>query len=415
MTQTLQLQIDTLAHKGDGVANTASAPIYIPFVLPGETVEARQKGARADLVRVITPSAERIAPVCRHFMTCGGCALQHMAHGPYLEWKRDQLRLALNSRGLDAPIEPMRSATASGRRRAVLTATKAGHKTLLGYHQRQNNMLVDLEECPVLVAEITTALPKLKKLAELAVPRRGELKMTIISSQTGLDVALERKEAFTERMTRDLTMRMASDDFARLSANGEVLIEIRPPLTDMDGAAVTLPPAGFLQATNDAQKLLSELVIQGMGKSRKIADLFSGAGTFTFPLAKIANVHAVEGDAAAVKALDQGMRRAASRKTITIERRDLFRRPLMAAELDDFGDGYDAVVFDPPRAGAEAQAQELARSKVKTVVAVSCNPATLARDLRLLVDGGFQIERVTPVDQFQYTPHTEVVAVLKRP
>ncbi len=414
MSQELTLQITSLAHKGDGVTETDKGPLFVPFTLAGETVTVLRDGAKAALATIQTPSPDRIAPVCRHFGTCGGCALQHMDHAAYLAWKRDQVIAALADRGIETEVRPTVDAAGRGRRRAVLTVLRAGHKTLLGFHERASHLVVDMEECPVLVPEIVAALPMLRKLSNPLLPRRGELRVTVTASENGLDLAFERKEALPPKLIPELVGAAMDAGFARLSLNGEILVEARAPELLMDGVPVVPPPAGFIQATQAAEETLARLVVEGVGKSKKVIDLFAGVGTFTLPLARKATVHAVEGDKGALAALDRALRRAQGRKTISHERRDLYRNPLTALDLDDFGKGYDAVVFDPPRAGAEAQAREIARSKAKRVVAVSCNPATLARDLRILIDGELILESVTPVDQFLFSPHIEVVAVLKR-
>lgn len=414
MSETIKLQIESLAHKGDGVAETPDGPVFVPFTLAGETVTVTRKGARAELKSIDVPSPERVDPVCRHFGTCGGCALQHMERSAYLCWKRQQVIAALSDRGIETEVAPTVAAEGKGRRRAVLTALRAGHKVLLGFHERASHRLVDLQECPVLVPEIVDAMERLRKLAAGLLPRKGELRLTVTVTENGLDAAFERKEKLDPKRIPDLVGEAMEAGLARLSVNGEVLVEARPPEILIDHVPVIVPPAGFLQATKEAEERLSRLVLEGAGKAKKVIDLFSGIGTFTFPLAKRATVHAVEGDAAALKALDGGLRRAQGRKTISHERRDLFRNPVTATEIDDYGKGYDAVVFDPPRAGAEAQAREIARSNAARVVAVSCNPATLARDLRILIDGGYHLKSVTPVDQFLFSPHIEVVAALEK-
>ena len=281
---------------------------------------------------------------------------------------------------------------------------------MLGYHEKASHRLVDISECPVLDPAIVKALPGLKSLAAEVLPKKGDLRLTVLSTTAGLDVALEKVDKTYERKIPALSQKTVELDLARLSVNGEILLEVRAPWLDMDGIGVVPAPGGFTQATLAAEDALSRLVLDGVGKARTVADLFCGVGTFALRLAKRANVHAVEGDAAAISALDKALRRPQGLKKVTFERRDLFRRPLVREELEPF----DAVVFDPPRAGAQAQADLLAASKVETIVAVSCNPATFARDVRVLLDGGYALQSVTPVDQFQYSPHIEVVAVLKR-
>lgn len=282
---------------------------------------------------------------------------------------------------------------------------------MLGYHEKASHRLVDIAECPVLDPVIVEALPGLKSLASEVLPKKGELRMTVLVTTTGLDVALDKADKGYERKIPALSQKVVDQNLARLSVNGEVILELRPPLLDMGGIGIVAAPGGFAQATLAAEHALSKLVIDGVGKAKTIADLFSGVGTFALRLGRQANVHAVEGDAAALAAFDKALRKPQGLKKVTFERRDLSRRPLVKEELEP----YDAVVFDPPRAGAQAQAEQLALSKVKTIVAVSCNPATLARDLRILLDGGYVLQSVTPVDQFHYSPHIEAVAVLTGP
>ncbi|MET1414107.1 class I SAM-dependent RNA methyltransferase [Roseibium sp. HPY-6] len=404
------LQVSELGHRGDGVARTDKGPVYVPGALPGETVTANVIDGRAKNPSFKTLSPDRITPVCRHYETCGGCALQHLAQAPYLVWKRELVAKALKDRGIVAEVSDTISATAGGRRRAVLTATRAGRHTLLGYHEKASHRLVDVTECPVLDPAIVNALPGLKSLAGDVLPRKGELRLTVLNTTAGLDVAIDKADKGYDRKIPSLSQKTVELDLARLSVNGEVLLEIRPPRLDMNGVGLTVAPGGFTQATQAGEEALSLLVCEGVGKAKTVADLFSGVGTFAFRLARQANVHAVEGDVGAMAAFDKALRNARGLKKVTFERRDLFRRPLVQEELEPF----DAVVFDPPRAGAQAQAEQLARSKVKTVLAVSCNPATFARDVRLLLDGGYTLQSVTPVDQFHYSPHIEVVALLTR-
>ncbi|WP_067339630.1 class I SAM-dependent RNA methyltransferase [Stappia indica] len=418
MTQDATLDITALAHKGEGRADTPDGPVHVPFTLPGETVRVRREGARAQLLEVVSPSPDRVEPVCPHFGTCGGCVLQHMDQTAILEWKRQQVVAAFAARGLEGIeplIEPTVDAGGRGRRRAVFAATRAGARILLGFHERSSHRLVDVSRCPVLVPEIVDLLPVLKTLAARVMPRKGEVTLTVLATPTGADLALASTAKVEPRATAGLIEEAMAAGIARLSLNGEVLVEARAPAIDMGGIPLVPPPGAFVQATEAGEEALVARVLSGVGKARKVADLFCGSGTFALRLARKATVRAVEGEASALAALDRAMRTGAGAlREIRAERRDLFRNPLTAVELDDYGRGMEAVVFDPPRAGAEAQAKELARSKVPTVVAVSCNPGTLARDLRILVDGGYRISSVLPVDQFRFSPHIEVVAVLSR-
>ncbi len=410
MIEETQLEISELGHRGDGIAQTPGGPIYVAGALPGETVLAKVKNGRGTLVQILTRSADRIPPVCTHSSASGSCSMQHLAEAPYLNWKKGIVETALSSAGITLPVADTVPATEGGRRRAVLTTGRKGREIVLGYFGRSSHDLVDASGCAVLAPEIEQALPGLKALAAPIMPRKGDMRVIVLQTTTGLDVAIEKADKAYDRKIPALSQKTVELDLARLSVNGEVLLEVRPPLLDMGGTGLVPPPGGFTQATLAAEEALSELVVAGVGKAKTVADLFSGVGTFALRLARAANVHAVEGDSAAIAALDRSLRKPQGLKKVTFEKRDLFRRPLVPEELEPFA----AVVFDPPRAGAQAQAEMLAKSKVKTIVAVSCNPATLARDLRTLIDGGYALHSVTPVDQFHFSPHIEVVAVLKR-
>lgn len=405
-----ELTITELGHRGDGIAQTDAGPIYVPGALPGEVVKATVANGRAGKPEFKSLSPDRVPPVCVHFDNCGGCTVQHLAPAPYLAWKRTLVEKALRDRGIETDVSNTVSATAGGRRRAVFTATRAGRHTLLGYHEKSSHRLVDIRECPILDPDITEVLDGLKSLVSEILPRKGEARLTVLNTTAGLDVAIDKADKSYERKIPALSQKTIELNLARLSINGEVLLEVRPPMLDMDGIGLSVAPGGFTQATLAAEAALSDIVLKGIGRARSVADLFSGAGTFALRLARQANVHAVEGEAAAVAAFDKALRKPRGLKKVTFERRDLFRRPLVLEELEPF----DAVVFDPPRAGAQAQAELLAKSAVKTIVAVSCNPATFARDVRLLLDGGYTLQSVTPVDQFLYSPHIEVVGVLIR-
>lgn len=404
------LTIDHVGHRGDGVANVDGRTVYAPFTLAGETVRAAVKEDRAQVLEVVQPSEDRRLPVCRHFGTCGGCGLQHMKDDAYRAWKAGLVENALRARGIDAPVAPVTTIAPHSRRRAVLTAIRAAGGIVLGYHQRLTHHVVAIEECPVLAPRIAGSLESLRKIAATACPRKGQLKLTVLATNSGLDVALQGIRKLDNALRLDLTQAAIAADIARLSSNGDVVIETRPPALTIGGASVVPPPGGFAQAALEAETALIDAVVTAIPKARKVADLFSGIGTFSLPVARHAAVHAVEGDNAAAEALRGAVRHASGLKPVTVETRDLFRRPLMEAELNAF----DAVIFDPPRAGAKAQAEMIASSRVATVVAVSCNPATLARDLRILIEGGYEICSVQPVDQFLFTHHIESVVVLKR-
>jgi 23S rRNA (uracil1939-C5)-methyltransferase len=408
-----ELLIDRLGHLGDGVTTTGDGrQLFVPFALAGETVDVAINGNSARVTSVVAPSPDRIEPECPHFGVCGGCVLQHLAPAPYAAFKRQLVVDALADRGLTPEVGEARVVPPRSRRRATFAGVMAGRHPLVGFNERGSHRLVQIEDCTVLKPELLAARPALTALTGLIAPRKGALDLTVTLTAAGLDVSVAGIGARdVDRLRMPLIELAQRFDLARLSAGGEAIVERRPPIIEIDGLQVALPPGGFLQASVESEAMMGELVAAAIpAKAKRIADFFSGVGTFALRLARKAEILAVEGDAAAVASLDRAARGMVGRHRITAERRDLARRPYVEKELEKI----DAVVFDPPRAGAAEQSQWLARSKVPTIVAVSCNPATLARDLRTLVDGGYRIESVTPIDQFLWSAHVEVVVVLKR-
>jgi 23S rRNA (uracil1939-C5)-methyltransferase len=401
-----ELPIAALGAQGDGIAETGAGRVYVAFALPGERVEAGAAG----LPRLLSPpSTERATPVCRHFGVCGGCAAQHMSDRLYAEWKRGILVAALRQRGLGPDVAPLHRMAPGTRRRAVLTARRRGRGVVLGYHRRRSVEVVDVEECPVLVPRLAAQLAALRAVAEaLAAP---EVRLTVLATPAGLDVAVEAglgrlQPAAAAALGRIVTRAR----LARVAVDGQTVVERAAPLLKLAGLDVAVPAGAFVQAVEEAERAMAGLAVAAVGEARRVADLFCGVGTFTFDLARRARVLALDREPEAIAALGASARRARGLRPIEAKVRDLFAAPLSAKELE----GFDAVVFDPPRAGARNQAQQLARSGVPTVVAVSCDPGTLARDARLLVDGGYAIESVTPIDQFLFSAHVEAVAVLRR-
>ena len=412
VTDPVEMVVDGLGAKGDGIVYYGGQSLYIPYVLEGERIRATPMGERGDLEEIITPSPQRVAPLCPHFTICGGCAMQHIAREGYHDWKRGLVADALSARGFDAEcVAPLIGTEPGGRRRAVLAARLIGRRLLFGYHEARSNRIVDVDTCPLLGPQINALLPQLADFLPLFMTKKGEARITLLATATGVDVALHDVRDLTGGQDYLKAVEMAERlDLARLSANGDILLERRPPMLTMGAAEVSPPPGAFVQADASAEEAMARLVQDAVGDAKKVIDLFCGSGTFALRLAKKAQVWALEGDEAALKSLERGWRFGTGLKGIKIERRDLFRRPVLAAEMKKF----DALVFDPPRAGARAQAEEIAKAKLSLVVAVSCNPGTLARDLRILVDGGYKLEAVTPIDQFLYSPHVESVAILRR-
>ena len=409
------VKIARLGAQGHGIAESANGPIYVPYALPGETVAIARNGAHGTLMSIAQASPDRVTPPCRHFDpdrdACGGCSLQHLADAPYRAFKRELLIEGLRSKGLTPEVADLVACHPGDRRRTVFSARNTEKDFLLGFNRAETNHIVSIEECPIAAPGIVARLDAIRAIGAALAAGADVFRISVLETQSGLDLAAEGLKPLSDKQRRAVTETVLSlRGIARVSVNGEIVIEQQRPLVDFGGVKVSPPPGSFTQATKPAEDAMAELVLAHVGKARRVADLFAGSGTFTLRLARAAKVHAVESEDKPLKALDFAARNTQGLKPVSIEKRDLFRRPMMVSELKN----YDAVVFDPPRAGAETQMKELARSAVKTVVAVSCNPITLARDLAILVEGGYRIRSVTPIDQFLWSPHVEAVALLER-
>jgi 23S rRNA (uracil1939-C5)-methyltransferase len=405
---TTQVTIRSMGAGGDGVANLPDGQLFVPFTLPGEVANVARDKNRATVMALLETSAERQDPACQHFEDCGGCALQHWQDEPYRAWKRELVVSALKGRGLEVEVDELVACQPQSRRRATFAARKTEKGVLLGFNRHQSHEIIDIVECAVTVPEIISRLDDLREVGALIAPGSKPFKLAATVTASGLDLAASGCGTLSDEQRRALTALMMKKDFARLSHDGEIIVEPKKPVIHFGNVPVPVPPGCFLQATVDAEEAMVSLVQAHLGKAKRVADLFCGVGTFALRIAEKSAVHAIENDAPALAALDRGIRHVQGLKPISVERRDLFRRPLMPKDLLP----YNAVVFDPPRAGAEEQALELAKSKVEKVVAISCNPVTLARDLAILVKGGYRITRVTPIDQFLWSPHVEAVATL---
>jgi 23S rRNA (uracil1939-C5)-methyltransferase len=424
--RTVPLAVTGLGAQGDGLASLDGQTVFIPFALPGERVEARIETRRGDglaaaLVEVSEPSADRIAPACPHFTRCGGCSLQHLDGAAYGDWKAGLLAQQLARHGLaEAPLAPLIQVAPGSRRRATFAFARVTAGTVLGFNGRASHVVIDLEECPLLDGRLMTVLGPLRTLLArlLPVAAKGDAVASLTSN--GIDLLISAPLALDLAARETLAQFAESADLARLHwlnpADGapEPIARRRPATQHFAGIAVEPPPGAFLQPSPEGEAAIARLVtaaVQG-GAAGPVADLFAGSGSFSLPLARLGPVHAVEGEQAALAALDAAARLA--KLPLSAECRDLARRPLATHELARF----NTVVMDPPRAGAQAQVEELARPAPKggpkRLVMVSCNPATLARDLAVLVQGGWRLGAVTPIDQFPWSAHLEAVAVLDR-
>jgi 23S rRNA (uracil1939-C5)-methyltransferase len=402
--------IDRIGHLGDGVAKGPNGPLFVPGMLPGEVVEGELQGDQLADFRILTPSVDRVKPPCSHAKTCGGCLMQHASDAFVADWKLGIVKGALAGQGLESTFRPILTSPPKSRRRATIAARRTKNGALMGFHARASDMLVNVPNCQLLHPDLMATFPGLEALVKIGGSRSGEVSLTVTRSLAGADVMVVGGKELDSSLLLELARATETHGFARLTWNGETVALRTAPMQRFGKALVAPPPGAFLQATSEGELALLRSVAMAIGPARKIVDLFAGVGTFALPLAERAEVHAVEGDAAMMAALEKGANNAQGLKRVTVETRDLFRRPL---EPDEFK-GVEAVVIDPPRAGAEAQMAVLAKSEVPVIAAVSCNPISFARDAKVLIAGGYRLDWVQVVDQFRWSAHVELVARFTR-
>jgi 23S rRNA (uracil1939-C5)-methyltransferase len=405
-----RLTIDHVGHRGDGVAHLNEQTVFVPYTLGGEIVDAEPVAGHSDrarLLRVETPNPERIAPFCPHFGSCGGCAIQHWRPDAYRAWKRQIVIDTLAQARIDCEVDDLVDAHGAGRRRITLHGRRGEDGVLrVGFAAPNSHAIVSIENCPILDPGLNGALDAARALADVLRPTNKPLDIQVTAANNGLDVDFRGSGPLPAKLIAILSRVAEEHRLARLTRHGELVLMRSPPVIGIGAAQITLPPGSFLQATVAGEEALAALVAMHCKKAKHIADLFCGVGPFALRLAEKSRVTAFDSDAGAVAALQKAVTSTSGLKPIKAEARDLFRRPLMPQELRDF----DAVVFDPPRQGAEAQVRQLAACNVPLVVAVSCNAATFVRDAKALIDGGYRLQTVTPIDQFRHSPHVELVA-----
>ena len=412
----MDVLIERIGSHGDGVATAPSGVVvFVPLTLPAERARVAVVSDRGRLLSVAAASPDRIEAPCSYFGLCGGCALQHWRSEPYLKWKTDQVVLALARERIEAPVAVPFIAGPGERRRVSLHARRGSGRTVLGFKSRRSWSVVDIDACEVADRRIVAAIPQLRRLAApfLEHPKSAPI-LHVTITETGLAVDVSGVEAKGGGLSADARAQVAqvaqTSDLARVTLAGEMIYLARPPLVRFGGAVIVLPPGGFLQAVARAESAMAQVAAEALEGMEKVVDLFCGSGAFALRLGRRASVLALDASAEAIGALHGGRASTGDLKSVDAIVRDLFRRPLLASEMK----GFKGVVIDPPRAGAYHQALELARSSVETVVSVSCNPTTFARDASVLIGGGFRLEQVTPVDQFLWSPHMEVVGVFRR-
>ena len=402
-----EFHIKRLGHLGEGIAD---GPVYAPLTLPGETITAVRNGDKLTDIRIVTPSADRVKPPCRHFKSCGGCLLQHASDLFVEAWKVGVVETALKAQEIDTNIAQIETSPANSRRRATLSVRRTKKGASSGFHARGSDVIVEIPDCKLLDPLVLAGRVVAEDIATSCGSRKGELSVTITKSLNGLDIHVAGGKPIDGQLRIDLSALIAKHNLARLAWDDEVIAEAHPAYQQF-GAAQVVPPAGaFLQATQEGEASLLALIQNAVGNAKSIADMFAGSGTFTLPMAKLGEVRAFENDPEMIEALDKGWRMAKGLKKVSAEVRDLFRNPLMPEDMLKF----DAVVLDPPRAGARAQVEQLAASSVPVIAFVSCNPVTFARDAKMLIDGGYVIGDVHVVDQFRWSSHIEVFAKFEK-
>ncbi|MEN3930253.1 RNA methyltransferase [Microvirga sp. W0021] len=405
-----QLLIQKLGAKGDGIAFDGNRPVYVAGTLPGEEVLVDREDGNIRLVEVLKPSSERIKAFCAYYDNCGGCATQHMSASMYQTWKRDIVVMALKQANIETDIAVLEDAHGDGRRRMTLHIRYINKVIEAGFMAPRSHALVAIDHCPVTVPALHKAPNIAREIGKVLGFKSKPVSIQFTASDHGLDVDIRGHGQASDSLRQKLIVLAEILDLARIAIHGDVLVERKSPSVKMGASSVIPPAGGFLQATEQGELTLASHVLKFAEGTKKVADLFSGCGPFALRLAQKAEVHAVESDAASLAALDKAYRVSQGLRRISTETRDLFRRPLLKPELES----YDCIVMDPPRAGAEAQARQIAGANVPRIVSVSCDPGTFARDAAIMINGGYTLEQVIPVDQFTYSTHVETVSLFTK-
>ena len=415
-----KVTIEEIGGRGDGLADVNGKTIYIPYSAPGDVIDVKINGSKGRLRHIHKQSEKRCDAVCAHYTKCGGCSLQHIKTDYYREWKEGLIRTALENQGLrDVNIAPMIMSPLGSRRRTTFHAIgRADGQIVFGYAEKGSHNLIDIAECPILMPDIAALIMPIKKLLTGLLKKKEKMSAAITMGENGIDLILRGKGDIDLSLRMDLAEFAEKNDLARISwfdtsnknSRYELLAERRKPFVKFEGNKVFFPEGSFLQATKQGQVSLIRAMLDGIEGAKRIVDLFSGCGTFSIAAAKYANVHAVENNEEMLTALKLSANQMTDIKQVTTELRDLFLRPLLPHELNE----YDVAIIDPPRSGAKHQMTEILKSDIKKLVMISCNPLTFARDVQSLIDAGFQMGAVTPIDQFLYSPHLEIISIFEK-
>ncbi len=406
------LRIDRLGARGEGIALADDKRIFVPYALAGEDVAVEIEDDHGRLIDIVRASPQRIAAICSHYGNCGGCAVQALAPDAYRAWKRDLVVGALRNAGLETlSVGALVDAHGAGRRRATFHARVDAGRARVGFMAARSHRLIEIDACPLFAPELEGAAAAARDIAQILASRGKPLDIAVTATSAGLDVDLRGVGPLAGTEPEALIEVALRHDLARLSNHGGLIALRRRPYVEIGGVRAPLPPGAFLQATAAGETALATRVVAAMRSAKRVADLFCGVGTFALRLAPFAEVEAYDEGVAAIDALNAAAAGVNGLRPLAARRRDLFARPLAGAELA----GFDAIVFDPPRAGAKAQAEALAQSGVPLVAAVSCNAQSFCRDAAILIKGGYSVSEITPVDQFRYAPHVEIFALFSRP
>jgi len=415
---TATVRVESLGGLGDGIARLNGKPVFIPKSIPGDELLVRiihenRDGLQAQIETILTPGPHRIIPPCGYYDICGGCSLQHFSDPYYRDFKTRVLRNSITHAGYSNIPSEVTFISPSTRRRVEFKIDHSGAQPALAYHAPKSHTPVTIKNCLILTPELQSLIGPLNHALSQWQFTPTLYALSLTAADSGIDMLLTVRGELIPPMP-DMKPWCETLGINRISirtreGKPEILAQIKAVEMNLGGYSIPLPPDAFLQATAQGQELLTEAALEACDGNQDVADLFCGIGTYSFAASKLANVHAIEGDAGMVRAMQSSVKTNAI-AALHASQRDLFKNPLKPSELSRF----NAVIINPPRLGAKAQCEELARSQIKTITMISCNPATFARDAKILKTAGFDLVSASGIDQFVFSQHLEVVAQFRR-